>query len=397
MNKKTASIYSAGLLQGIALVAFPASSTILTNPDLYHFTSTEYGSLFVPQSLLSISAAVLNPMLCKHLGSKKTLIAGIIANFLSMSLLALSVATISRHNLTYWMLMIATACLGTGFGMVVPAANRMAEQLYPVKSDAAVLTLNALLGIGTTLAPLFIAFFSAVGFWWGLPVSMALALLALFLYTLGVNLPEEKTLSEQAGKVKNLSLVAVFAAFAFLYGIIETLNGNWISIYMRKHLGASINIQSFVLTAFWGMVTFGRIFFAAMSKFLSERTAFQIAPFISAIAFLIIASLISGQDYWAIIAFGLSGFGCSILLPLLISFGGKRLKSFAASVPGIIISSYLLGYGVAAFGVGPLEEFGHINLRVIYIIGAVISFVLGGLSFYIVQGKKNDSKEVIDG
>lgn len=391
MNKKSVSIYSAGILQGIALVAFPAASTILTDPNTYHFTNTEYGSLFIPQALLSILAAFLNSVFCKFFGANKTLAIGLMANILSMSLLALSVIAMKSHEWVYAMLFISTACLGLGFGMVVPTVNRMAEELFPLNSDRAVLNLNALLGVGTTLAPVFIALFSSMGFWWGLPLFLAAALLALMLFNIRIELPEEKKIlgEEKNEEARPIALASIFIAFAFLYGIIETLNGNWISIYMKTHLDASINIQSLALTSFWGMVTFGRIFFAAMSKYLSNQTAFLIAPFITSIAFIIIASLVSGQEYWAIIAFGLTGFGCSVLLPLLISFGGRQLKRIAASVPGIIISSYLLGYGVAAFGVGPLEEFGQVSLRTIYLIGAVISFVLGILSLKIVQKKKN--------
>lgn len=390
MDRKTASIYTAGLLQGIALVAFPAASTIFTNPDAYHFTSTQYGSLFIPQSFLSILAAALNSELCKIFGIKRTFAIGLCANFFSMALLTLSAVAMSNHTLAYFMLILATSCLGIGFGVVVPTINRVAEELFPLKSDAAVLTLNALLGIGTALAPILIAFFSALGFWWGLPLFLAFALLILILYSLGINLPEKKAASETgySAGVKFPAFAYIFLVYAFLYGVIETLNGNWISIYMSKHLDASINIQALALTSFWGMVTFGRIFFAVLSKFFSMQTAFQIAPFISTIAFIIIASLTSGQEYWAVITFGLTGLGCSVLLPLLISFGGKQLNDFAASMPGMIISSYLLGYGVAAFGVGPLKDFGNMSLRMMYVIGAIISFILAILSFYIVQRRK---------
>lgn len=393
MDKKAASIYTAGLLQGIALVTFPAVSTIFTNPDAYHFTSTQYGSLFIPQSLLSILTAALNSVFCKNFGVQRTFAIGLTANFFSMTLLALSVIAMANHQLAYFLLIAATSCLGIGFGIVVPTINRVAEELFPLKSDAAVLTLNALLGIGTALAPILIALFSAMGFWWGLPVFLAIALLILMLYSLGINLPQEiaEPGTDYTGQTKFPALAYIFLVYAFLYGIIETLNGNWISIYMSKHLDASINIQSLALTSFWGMVTFGRIFFAVLSKSLSMQTAFFIAPFISTIAFIIIASLTSGHEYWAVIAFGLTGLGCSVLLPLLISFGGKQLKDFASSMPGMIISSYLLGYGVTAFGVGPLKDFGNINLRTMYVIGAVISFILSMLSFYIVQRKKNNN------
>jgi len=35
--------------------------------------------------------------------------------------------------------------------------------------------LNALLGAGTALAPIFVAIFVGLGFWWGLPVLSAFA------------------------------------------------------------------------------------------------------------------------------------------------------------------------------------------------------------------------------
>lgn len=386
MNAASLSIYLAGLLQGITLVAFPAASTILTAADAYHLTHTQYGSLFIPQALFSIFTALLNPWFCRTFGLKKTFLAGLLANFLSMLLLLFSAHVMHDHQLAIPLLMGATSCLGLGFGTLVPTLNRMVEVLNPQNSDSAVLLLNAVLGVGTTLAPLFIALFTHLGFWWGLPLTLSIALLTLLLSNLLVKLPEEPLrVATHSHTAKLSALGYMFIAFAFLYGMMETLNGNWVSIYMKNHVGASPNLGALALTAFWGMVTFGRLFFSATSKVFSEALAFQIAPFISAIAFVIIASLVSGQGFVAVIAFGLIGFGCSVLLPLLISFGGKELGAFAAAVPGMIISSYLLGYGVAAFGVGPLQEFADISLRSIYLMGACIACILGFLSIYIIQ------------
>jgi MFS family permease len=47
----------------------------------------------------------------------------------------------------------STALMGIGFGLTVPALTTLATALYPNKVDAAVLALNALLGVGTALAP----------------------------------------------------------------------------------------------------------------------------------------------------------------------------------------------------------------------------------------------------
>ena len=44
----------------------------------------------------------------------------------------------------------------------------------------------------------------------------------------------------------------IFAAFALLYGIVETMNGNWATLYMSQSLGASGTAASLALTAVLG-------------------------------------------------------------------------------------------------------------------------------------------------
>ena len=51
-------VYAAGVAPGIALVTFPAASTILTDPSEYDLSSTQYGTLFLPQVVTAIVAAV---------------------------------------------------------------------------------------------------------------------------------------------------------------------------------------------------------------------------------------------------------------------------------------------------------------------------------------------------
>jgi hypothetical protein len=56
---ETRVVYAAGVAQGIALVTFPAVSTVLTDPKEYDLSKTQYGSLFLPQVLTAITAALL--------------------------------------------------------------------------------------------------------------------------------------------------------------------------------------------------------------------------------------------------------------------------------------------------------------------------------------------------
>ncbi len=58
-------IYAAGLVQGIVLVTFPAASTIFTAPGSYHLSSSQYGTMFVPQVITAITASLAGATTCR--------------------------------------------------------------------------------------------------------------------------------------------------------------------------------------------------------------------------------------------------------------------------------------------------------------------------------------------
>jgi hypothetical protein len=59
------------------------------------------------------------------------------------------------------------------------------------------------------------------------------------------------------------------------------------------------------------------------------------------------------------------------------------LTGITASVAGGLIAFYQLGYGIAAFGVGPLRSWAGIHLNDIYGATAIVALAMGGLSFVI--------------
>src|SRR5262249_56050055 len=65
--------------------------------------------------------------------------------------------------------------------------NSVAAVFHPAAVDSAVLVLNALLGLGTVLAPVFVAIFVGLGIWWALPVLSAVLLAGLL--AVSVRLP----------------------------------------------------------------------------------------------------------------------------------------------------------------------------------------------------------------
>ena len=375
-------VYAAGLIQGVALVTFPAASAVFTSSSDYNLSSTEYGGMFVPQAVMAIISSLLGASLRKRLGTKRIYMMGLFANLLAMSLLVVSRFVMKEHSLAYAILLGATACMGIGFGFTVPAVNTFAAAFFPKKVDRAVLVLNALLGLGTALAPVFIALFVGLGIWWGLPVLVGALILGLLLFSVTQTLNEGATAhAAHKGKNKFPARFWIFATFALLYGVCETMNGNWAVPYMTKHFGASAAIASLALAIFWSMVTAGRILFAAIEKWFPEKMVCRILPFVVAAAFVATACVPKTNSLLGVLTFALAGLGCSALLPLTISFGQKELTTIAASAAGGLIAFYQIGYGIAAFGVGPLQTWAGLDLNVIFGGTAIVALVMAALSF----------------
>ncbi|MGH3228268.1 MAG: MFS transporter [Streptosporangiaceae bacterium] len=382
-------VNAAGLVQGIALVTFPAASTIFTARGSYDLSRSEYAVMFVPQMATAIVASLLGagllwPGLTRRATQKALLLAGLMADLASMVLLIASWLVVHRHAAAFALLLLGTAGLGAGFGLCVPALNTLTAALHPAAADRSVLVLNALLGLGTALAPVLVAVFNGIGFWIGLPLLAAGLLAGLLGVSLRLPL-DPGSLSprpvSRASRPNGGAVPAgfwVFAAFAVLYGFCETMNGNWSQLDVTS-LGVRPAIASLALTAFWAAVTAGRVLLAAVQRWLPSRAAYHGLPFLLAGAFALIAALPAHAPGAAVAAFGLAGLGCSALLPLTISFGQQRLADREAMVAGGVIACYQVGYGLAAFGVGPLTGAG-VRLPVVFGASAAVAAVLGGLS-----------------
>jgi len=380
-------VYAAGVAQGVVLVTFPAASTIFTDPDEYDLSNTQYGSLFLPQVVTAIAAALLGAGLGGRFGVKRVYLAGLAASLASMLVLLATQLLTQDHTLAYALLLLATGLLGIGFGLSVPALNTFAAAFHPGAVDRAILTLNALLGLGTVLAPVFVAVFVGLGFWWGLPLTSTALLVVLIVVSLRLPLHVDPAPAAAGRPSAGLpSRFWVYAWFAVLYGLCETVNGNWSQLDMTSELGASAVQASLALTAFWAMVTAGRVLFAALQRRLPPRTVYHVLPFVLAGTFVLIALLSDGSPELGIFAFGLAGLGCSALLPLTISLGQAEFPAAAAGVAGRVIAFYQLGYGIAAFGIGPLLDRG-VGLPAVYAAAAGVAVVMGASSF-VVAGRR---------
>ena len=381
-NFAVALIYAAGVAQGLALVTFPAANAILTSASGFALSSVQYGLMFVPQVVLAIAASALAPKLARAIGLRGVLLLGLAADVLAMALLAAS-PLLMGSGAAFGALCLATGALGLGFGATVMALNTLVEGIYPSQADGAVLALNALLGLGTALAPLLVAAFSGLGVWWALPLLTAAIAAALFC-AFAILPGRLGGASPSAGPNEPLPLrFWLYAGAAFLYGIVETLCGNWAIPYLSGQPGVSAAEASFALTAFWVMVTLGRVLFAVSARWVSEKLVYIALPIALAVVFQFVAHV--GGTTAGIVGFGAAGLACSAFLPLSISFGGGEFPKRVTTISGELIAIYQIGYGAAAFGVGPLRDYGGIAYATAFSLGSAVAAALAVLAWRVTR------------
>ncbi len=83
----------------------------------------------------------------------------------------------------------------------------------------------------------------------------------------------------------------------------------------------------------------------------------------------------------------MAGLACSAFLPLSISFGGDEFPRLAAVMAGELIAFYQLGYGVAAFGTGPLRDLIGLSFSTIFAAGSIVAVPLVVIAAFFIRAK----------
>jgi fucose permease len=363
-------VYGGGLAQGLALVSFPAAATILTAADGYGLSSSQYGGIFLPLFVGSVLASLLAPALARQRSLRAVLITGFAANGLAMATFALSWAMTGVPGMAYAMVLAATGLLGIGFGATLTAINAFAAGFFPHRSETAVTALHTLLGTGTALAPLIVAMLTKGGQWWLLPVAIAVAALGLALLALTqtLRIPAEDDQSSALGAAAVARALPmrswVWLAFALLYGICETLFGNWGTVYLHQQRSLSPATANLALAVFWAAVTVGRLLVAVVSIRIPPSAIFRALPVLIVIALVCVAAA-SGATF-GVLAFALAGLACSACLPLSIGTASEETPRFVETISGWMVAAYMMGYGIGAFAVGPVRQVGDLQLSAVY-------------------------------
>ena len=385
---EVAAVYGAGLIQGVALVTFPAASSILTSPSYYGLTNTAYGSLFLPQALAAIAASLFGARLTKRAGAKRILLAGLVGDVAAMALLVVSQFTIGAGPLPYLVLLLATTSLGIGFGLTVPSLNNLVGAFFRSAVDRAVLYLNALLGLGTALAPVLVAVFLGIGWWWGLPLIVAILTPCCSWCASGCRCTSRRA---RRGRTPDRHEAAA--------GIPPVRRVRAAVRHRRDHQRQLVEPVPDRLDRH---VHRDRVARADHVLGDGDDRAGPVRGDRAAIPGDLdvpVAAVHRGDRAGlpppcsppamaaGVLVFALAGLGCSALLPLTISFGQHDLPEVGAAAAGLLIAFYQMGYGIAAFGFGPIQDLLGVGLAAMFGLAAVVALGMGSLSFVIVRAR----------
>lgn len=173
----------------------------------------------------------------------------------------------------------------------------------------------------------------------------------------------------------------VYAGIVILYGICETVFGNWATIYLHEDKGLSLRQAGFALATFWAMVTVGRVVVAAAAFWFPSHWIYRALPIMMLGAFLCIPTVEGAVGN--LVAFGFAGLARSAFLPLSISQAEQEFWEVAEVVSGGLISAYMLGYGLGSFGVGPLREMANYSLSTIYTASSALAAAIAVLAYFL--------------
>lgn len=350
-------VYLSGFLQGLTLVSFPASSTVLR--QMHGLSDAQYGAIFLPQVLFAVIGAVGGGLLARRVGLRTLLWVALTANALSQAALAASTAFASE--MAYGVILCATACLGLGFGISGAPLNSYPPVFFPRQRNTAVVALHTILGMGLMCGPLYAAWLTSGQQWLAFPLSLLGFSALLTLAVLWVALPEAATAPAQARqslRPQDRPIASVtfwlFTAIAVLYAFAEGTFANWAMIYLQESKHLPENVAALALSVFWGAVVAGRLLVSVVVLRIAAETIWLTLPPLMIGAFLLLPY--ADTAVLGIACFALAGLACSAFFPLTVALSSRYFERDVAWVSSMMIAALMLGVGLGSFVLGPLQQ-----------------------------------------
>lgn len=353
-------VYSTAFLQGLTMVSFPASGTILKN--MSGLTDAQYGFIFIPQFITAILGSVAGGSLARRIGLKRLLLSALLANAVSQALLG--AITILGSPAAFYAVLASTAMFGLAFGISAAPLNTFPGMFFPRRQETALVALHTLLGIGLAAGPVIAGNLIVRGQWLAFPMSLLIVSVLLAGTAMLTKFPvygkPEDSLQLQPHSPKlqeklfSSPALWTFIAVVILYAFAEGTFSNWAVIYLHEERKIELAHASLALSAFWAMMAAGRLLVSVLLLKIPAIRIWITLPLLMISGFLLLPLAHSAAIGIAMFAF--AGIACSAFFPLSVSLISRRFTSNSAFVSSLMIAALMSGVGIGSYVIGPLRS-----------------------------------------
>jgi len=369
-----ATLYLSGVLQGLTLVSFPASSGLLK--QMHGFTDAQYGAIFLPQVAAAVIGAIAGGGLAARIGLVALLRVALAANALSQVLLAASAMLETQAALKA--VFVGTASLGLGFGLSGAPLNGLPPLFFPRHRATAIGAMHTLLCLGFVVGPVMASAFIGAGYWIGFPSSLALFALAICAMTSFIRAPQAdaSTSRSRSDSAKVASpdtdpsrqlVFWLYASVTCFYALAEGTFSNWTVLYLQDAKQLPERVATSALSAFWAAMLIGRLLSSALVLRLPAERIWLVLPVLMIVACALLPY--AGTPALGVGLFAFAGFACSSFAPLTIGIASARFPARAPWVSSMLIAALMIGVGVSSFSIGQIRR--YLDLEAIYRLSAV--------------------------
>jgi len=377
---KTGLIFLIAFLTGVNFVVFPALGTAFTDPSVFALSSSQFGSLFLPQVVCIIISCLSAPFLVNRFGPKIILASGILLMIISTGVLWSLQFFMHDKSLLFPVLMVLVAFTGSGFGLSITTLNPLAASLFKNNPSSAILILQFLVGLGTSASPLMMSLAGDVHHWMDVPGIIVLAVGFSLIAFLFISLPKEQFF-ELPAKLRIPVKLWLFFGVIVLYGFIEGTFGSFGTIILKGR-GLSNSEASLGLSLFWGGIAVNRLLFGIFARKHDLSLIYLLSPL--GVGTAIVLLLIFSGAGWILSLMFVTGFFMGSIFPGTIGWGTVEFPTLTVMVSGFLMAANQVGTGIVT------NVLGHFTSRTSFILEALV--ILAALICMCLFLLKNHSK-----